>query len=111
MEIIHNYLGTLVGGVLLFDDLDRCLTPFDLARKGGFKKLQFASGNERNTRRSLASELGILTSASDPCSQWFSVENSHVLGAGPQLRLQNQQGGSALAFPRLHCTLDSSSSK
>lgn len=109
MDIIYNYLAMLVGAGSLFDDLDHCLTPFDLACKSRFKKLQFASGNKGNTKRSLASELGILTLASDPCFQWFSVENSHVRGAGPQLGLTNWQAGSALAFPRLQCTPDCSS--
>ena len=36
MEIIYNYLD---GGGLLFDDLDYCLTPFDLACERSLKKM------------------------------------------------------------------------
>lgn len=69
MEIKYNYLDMLAGGGFLFDGLVYCLTPFDLACKRGFKKMQFAPGDEENTKQSLASELGILISASDLCSQ------------------------------------------
>lgn len=104
IETTYSFLAILVKGSFLFGDLDYCLTPFGLACKRGLEKIQFALGNEENTKQSLASELGILILASDPCSQSFSFEISHVRCAIPQLRLTNQRGGNALAFPRLCCT-------
>lgn len=69
MEILLHYLDRLVGGCFLFDDLDLLPDSFDLACKQGFKKMQFALGTKENTKQSLASEPGILISASDPCPQ------------------------------------------
>lgn len=72
MDMIYNDLAMLVAAASLCQDLDHSWTSFDLACKSCFKNLQFVSENEGNMEQSLASELGILTSASDPCSQWFS---------------------------------------
>lgn len=107
MEIIQNCLDMSVGSGFSFDDPDHCLPPFDLARKSGLKKMQFASGDEENTKRGLASEPGILMSARDPCSRLVSVENSHVRGASPQLGLTGAAGWESAGVPTspLHSAL------
>lgn len=68
MEILFHYLDMLRGVVsCLMTWITAC--SFDLACKQGFKKMQFALGNEDNTKQSLALEPGILVLASDPFSQ------------------------------------------